>query len=725
MAEEIKGDEPAPEAEVTENDDGSVTVAIAPPPEEMPEEAFNLVPHFSGTEEGKLWLKKKAEEILDDIAEDWESSEAWRKKRKDRWRLIVGDLDPKSYPNADCANVHVPVMLERVLRLVHRLYAELFPDRDIVFSAVPANQMGQERADILTLHDNWQIKKEIPDFYKQNRRALMEFIAHGDCIMYSWRDIPNKRNRHETLSCEEVIFPYHWKTSQVDMSDVPRKTRILRKYKHELLALEDAGTYALISEMLEKEKEPSFEAGVDLTVRPAVDKFQGTEPPTKTKAAHYTLYEHHCWAKLPGQDRERPLVITVSPTTKYIVGLYVREQEDWKDRQRFDTQMQELGSFQESQGMYQELQAKEQQTQERLAQPDVPPEERDLIMQQLQSQPPPPPPQPPAWLKEGSTGPEPARVVPIEYFSHGVCIENLDGSLGLGIGLLLEEFNKATNTAASQFTDSATYANVATVIMPEDVTMEPGDRRLTPGEIHRVRGVSAEQIQNAFKVIQFPQANPQLMELIKMLLESADGVSSAPDVLSGEPGKSNETYRGIATRVEQATKQLTVLAQNYLEMLTNVLRNNARLNSVFMDDAELKSVVDPRTMESQQIEVSRALYLEDYEIVFTADTRFGGREAKISEADQLIGMVTSMPPEMGMMLFPPSYMYEAIVRSLKARGFHDMIRYLGPRPPTPTMMPGQGPPGMPPGAPPGPPGGPPPGGPPPEAIQGPPAPPLQ
>lgn len=723
-------DQAPKEAEVTENDDGSVTVKVAPPPEDLPEEVFNLVPHYLGTEEGKKFLEDYAQKVLDYVSEDLDSSEEWRKKRRDRWRLLVGNLEPKTYPWEDCANVHVPVMLERVLRLVHRLYSEMFPDRDVVFTALPSNQLSQDRADILTLHDNWQIRKEIPDFFKQNRRALMEFIAHGDCIFYSWRDIPNKRNRHEALSCEEVIFPYVWKTSQVDMSDVPRKTRLLRKYKHELLDLQDSGVYARVDEMFEKEGDPSFEAGPDLTVRPTVDKYEGKEPPTRTKVAPYTLYEFHGWCKLPGQEQERPIVCTVSPTTRMILSLYIREQEDWKDRSRYDAQMKDFGDYQQSQQMFQQTQALEQQTHDRLSQPDVPPDEAQALQQSLLATPVPPPP-PPAWLKDGMAGPAPVRKVPIEYFSHGVCIENLDGSLGLGVGLLLEEFNKAANTAASQFTDAATLANVVTMIMSDNVTMEPGDRRLTPGEIHRVRGVSNEQIQNAFKVIQFPPANPQLMELIKLLLESADGVSSAPDVLSGEPGKANETYRGIATRVEQATKQLTVLAQNYLEMLSNVLRNNARLNSVFMDDVELKSVVDPRTLENQQIEVTRALYLEDYEIAFSADTRFGGRDQKISEADQLMGMVTALPPPVAMSLFPPSFLYEAVVRSLKARGFHDMVRYLGPRPPTPQVPAGTQPPGPPPGppGPPGgpgmPPGGPPPGGPPPQKIQGPPAPPVQ
>jgi hypothetical protein len=215
-----------------------------------------------------------------------------------------------------------------------------------------------------------------------------------------------------------------------------------------------------------------------------------------------------------------------------------------------------------------------------------------------------------------------------------------------------------------------------------------------------------------------------------MSMEAADGVSSAPDVLSGEQGKSGETFRGLNTRVEQATKQLTVLAQNYLEMLGNVAKNNARLNRMFLDDEEIKHVIDPRTLESKEIKVGRSLYAEDYDIVFTADTRFAGRQQKIAEADQLVGMVTALPPELASTIFPPSFVHAAVVKALKARGAHDMVGKLGPAPPVPTELPGPPPgapppgppmPGMPPGGPPGPPGMPP--GPPPVAPNGGPPPP--
>src|SRR5581483_10191907 len=271
---------------------------------------------------------------------------------------------------------------------------------------------------------------------------------------------------------------------------------------------------------------------------------------TSGGAAPYVLNEHYCWYRMPGWQRERPIRITVEPKSKTVLCLSLQEQDDWKDKVRFQQQGAELQQYQELQSAHAETQMMEQQVKERLAQPDVPPEEAQALQAKL-AQDRPVPPTPPKWLKEGMQGPEPVRKIPLESFSHGVCIENLDGSLGLGLGLLLEPFNKTANIVSSQFVDSATLANTSTMIGPELPGMT-GDFRITPGEYHPVRGLRADQMQNAFKVIQFPLPNQQRLDIVKLMLESGDGVSSAPDVLSGEAGKANETYRGIATRVEQA-----------------------------------------------------------------------------------------------------------------------------------------------------------------------------
>lgn len=730
-------EKPTEAPEVNNNDDGTVTVKLTPSPDHLPDEVYNLVPHLAASEEGKKFLKKLAQAITQQVTDDWESMEPARERRRQHLKLLSGELDGKDYPFEDSANVHVPVMLERILRYVARLYSEIFPSRDYIFTAKTPGAIDTDRDEVITLHTNHQLLKEIPDFRPNMRKALMEFVTHGSPIVHSYRDLSTGRNRHEFLHIEEFCFPYVWKSTSVDMSDIPRKTRIIRKYKHELKALERQGVYAQVDVVLDPKTSPTWEDGPELKVNDTIDKIEGRKKPSDGKAAPFTLYETHCWYAMPGQEEETPVVVVIEPRTLTVLGLYRREEEDPKDRLRFEKERAEMQEYSDSMQQFQAIQQLEAEVRMRLAQPDVPPDEAMALQEKLSSEPPAPP-VAPQFLEEqrfdpdpmtGQPAPKPVRRRPIEAFSKGSCIDVPDSkSMGWGIGHLLAEFNKVADTAASQFTDSATVANAPPIVMSESVQIDSGEMYLQPGKIHRVRGsLQANEVEKAIGVIRFPPANAQLLEVVNLALRSADGVSSAPEVLSGEPGKANETWRGISSRIEQAQKQIGYVGESFLEFLANIVKNNARLNSVFLDDIEIQSIIDPRTLENKELKIGRELYVDDFEVVFTADTSFSSKEQKKAAADEVMGMVTSLPPPLAMQLFPPSFMYEAIVRALKARGLHDMVQYLGPRPATPMLRPEEAGPG--PGAPPGPPGGPPgPGGPgqppgPPPGPNGPPGPP--
>jgi hypothetical protein len=185
-------------------------------------------------------------------------------------------------------------------------------------------------------------------------------------------------------------------------------------------------------------------------------------------------------------------------------------------------------------------------------------------------------------------------------------------------------------------------------------------------------------------------------------------------VLSGESGKSGETYRGIAARIEQATKQLSVSAGKYARFLNNVVRNNARLNAVFLPDNELVQMTDMETNRVVAETVGRRLYERNFRIRFTSDLKFSSQAQRISEADEVLQMPAVVPQ----LQTNTAFMYEATKKALIARERADMLPTLGPPPPPPET-----PFGAPPPMPPGPPGPPPPPGGGQGAPEGPPMPP--
>lgn len=703
----------------------------------------NLVPFFlaapeaeGSNEVGKKWLGKLAAHVDSDFRSAWDSSEEYRQKRMENYQILTGFLPKKSFPWDGCANVHFPIMLERYLRLVANVFVEIFSDNEAIFNVQPTGPDDQREAEILTLHGNWQLKNELTDFIRQMLRGLGEFFACGSVFCYSYRDTVKNRNRHDVLNCEDVAIPYVWTSVETDMSDVPYKVRILRKYRNELETLKRQKEWEQVDALLSKGP-PAWDALATKVRDKAADQEGIKAPDEKPKRAPWILFEYHGWYRMPGEDRERPICATVDMNSKAVVKLYLREEEDWRDRMRFDRQTQEHAQFQQAQADYaaavpahqeamQAFQANAQaeaQLRQQMQGPGVHPEDAAMVTHSLDTadplQPPEAPqePPPPKWLKEGMQGPDPVRMVPIEMFSHGVCFENPNGTMGLAPGMILADLNRLADEAGNRFYDSATLANIWSLIVPEGFDLGSSTVSHAPGKIFRVKNFTGDQLKNSIHELKAQPANPQLMDVVRMVEDDADSSVAAPGVLSGEPGKSGETFRGLATRAERATRQLSQAGLMFVDFLTNVLRNNARLNALFLSDDEFITIgsqfqdvrnatIGPDGMPEPQIQLSAAMYRRDYKVTFSADVRFSSQEEKISRNDEALAMIGQIPPLQQNM----ALLYAVIARGYRLRGLQELIPLLGPRPPAPTMPmappmpppmpgapPGSGPPGMPPG----------------------------
>lgn len=669
---------------------------------QVDENAANLVPFYQQSEDGKKFLETLAKQVVEDFERAWDSGDEYRGRREEDYRVLTGYLQKKSFPFDGCANAHAPLMLERLLRLSSTLFAEIFTNHDRIFDVAPTGPDDNFVTEILSRHGDWQFKNVLTDFLRQQHRGLQEFVAVGSVFAHSYYD--GLRNRHDILTCEEFVIPYVWTTVETDLSDVPYKVKVLRKYRHELEALAEDGEWVGIEDVIEGEPPPQHEEP-DTVVRQTVAQHEGIQPADDDPSAPYKFYQYVGWAKLPGGKRQRPIEAIVDAKTHTVCKLFVAEVEDWRDRARYDREMQEWMAWQANMAAFQQVQAQEQQVRQRLGMPDVEAMERDMLMAQLDAEPMQPPP-PPPWMKSEEQqlrGPAPVKKKPINMFSHGVCIENPMGSMGLSYGAILADENRMADEALNRFYDAATLANCFSLLIPENLNIEAGSIPFGPGKITRVRGVTGDQLRSSLVELRPSPANTQLVDLARMAHEWGDGVTVS-GIVSGEPGKSGETYRGVATRLERATKQLSVAGLKYLDFLGQIIKNNAYLNSVYLPDNEIVDVVNDLGI-TDQASVTKEMYRRDYRVTFTADVRFASQAQKIAEADEIVQMVQAIPP----LQSNSAFVYAALKEVLQARGKHDLVPLLGPPPPPPQGPLNTAPP--PPPAGPGGPGGP--GGPPP------------
>lgn len=689
------------------------------------ENAANLVEAFQEHPLGVKALAELCDQVIDDYEEDYEGTEVYRERVAENWKSFAGELKPKTWPFKDAANAHVPIAIENITRIDFRAFDELFMDWNVVFGVVPLGGADKDKiADILTTHGNWQIRSQIIDFKRQMHRAMLAFFFIGDVTTHSYYNERMRMNRHEVLTPDEFVIPYVLTTTMPDYSDVPHRTKILHWYRHDLEAMRDV--WYDIDKVIDEK--PSHDDEPDEKLAAAAAEVTGQRKPDGDGTAPYKILWYEGWMQLPSQEKARFCQIVVDPRCKHVLSLLIHEAPNWQDVQRYETQQQELFLYRQQQLQYQQALMAQQSaiatTQSQIATyaPAMGPMQQQAAqqgMEQMIATPPPPPPQPPTWMKNPDNPlekPDAPRKDPIHLFAHGVCIEPLRGNLGLSFGQIQADYNRAADTALSQFVDSATLANIWSFIVSDTVTFnqdkDGGGIVISPGMVNRASGVSGTDIRESIIELKPEPANPQLMQLVDKFYGYGQSSAQAPAALSGEPGKSGETYRGLATRIEQATKQLSVPTRKFAdEVLQQILLNNARLNAIYLPDEEIFAVQDPGTEAWQEFKVGRKMYERNYKVEIRSDLRFISKTQRIEEADEIVGFASKSP----LLMNNAAFMYEAIKRSLAARGRQDMVRLLGQPPPPPQQF-APPPPQQPQGAPNQPP---PPNGPKPAGVPGP------
>lgn len=642
----------------------------------VPDTVLNLLP--------ELRRKKKNEKFLDatflaqitgDLKEGEDGRAGWMEKTRIRTRLWSGDLEPKKFPYDHCANMHDPVMLSRCLRLVARLIKEVFKKGQPLFSASASSHISTEQADAITRHQNHQFRKEIPDFQRHCTRAAHAFFRDGDVVMHSYRDTKNNVNRHDYLKHDSFVYPYAFESTATDMSDVPWKIKIVYKYARQLRELAASGRYdaTAVAKLLNENKDgDAGEGDVDRPLLEQANEFEGADPSAIKRDVPYTLLEYYGWVRLPGDKEDIPVIAVLAKGSNKLLAIYSRYYDDPEDRGRCDRQEEEYRAYMAEVEMFKQAMDMEGALLERVQQPDVPPEEAQEVAQAVERQRPPIPVRP-DWMGASDGQPKPCKKKIIEPFTHMVCIENPDGSYGLGVAMLIEPHQMAMNTLMNQVVDQATMANARPHLKHHTLQLPSGTETLEPGAIIEVTGVAPGTIRDNLVAMDVPPANPQLIQAVENQRQAVDSVSSAPDVLSGERS-SDETFRGQSGRIEQATMQLSMFGSNFVGGLSNIARNNMLLDYMFIDEDATIDVIDTKMDKMVPLRIRRDFYRARVDITFGADLEFKSSAARVAEADDLVGLLTKgFPPQIAMLIFPPKIYAEVARMAIAARGAHNLL----------------------------------------------------
>ena len=673
---------------------------------EYDDDSPNLALEWSKHPMGEEELEEIAKIVLEKFDDDQKNMSEYIEKKAKSWKFFVGHLPKKEYPYKDCANVHIPITLENMTRVVARAESEVFGDWGEIVGAKAMGPTGEPLAKLAALHTNWQFREQISDFKRQMSRLTLAFFFIGDATVRSFYDTRRRHNAHEVLTPDEFICPAIHTSVQPDYSDCPHYSTILSLYRHDIQAHREK--WANVEKVLEREADN--DDGPTQRMEETAESVLGV---SRGDTAPYKLILWEGWLELPDRPEDRWCRAVVDYETQVVLELLILDEPAWWDVERYKAQQAELDNYrvlmqQHEETVAQQEQALAQTAQEALGMGEMMSEEHKATLVEGLSQAAammPQPPVAPTWLEDPDdpeAKPKPPVREPVYLFTHIVAIEPLVGTYGIGFGGIQADLNEAANTMFNQFIDAATLSNVWSLIVSDQLDFTE-NVTFRPGSVAKVKGIAGPDIREHIIELKPSPPSPELAQATGMVFNWAASSMQAPSVLSGEPGKSGESAKLQMSRVEQATKQLSVYSTKLAAGVTQFAKNNAILNRQFMPDEEIITVARERGEIEQTIPIDKHVYDQSYRFYLCADLKYISKSQRVQDADGLF-MLAKQDPSLAQ---NHSFMYQLMKGCLMARDRHDLVPFLGmdpgpPQtpypgaapPPPPMGMPGQPPPGQ-------------------------------
>lgn len=723
-------------------------------------ETVNLVDDIGPDEQ-----KEIADATFEDFEIDKLRSADFCRKRAEILKLAIGLMPPKE---DGYSQIHYSIIMMAVIKLAARVYDQQFPSNGEFFGVRPTSAADLPRCVRVAKHLNWQVLHQVKEYVPNHDALIMQWYLYGSAFSFIYWNPVKNRPCHEVCPTEDIYLPYaypQW-ANDPSMTQLPRITRIVRKHRYGsdgIDAWARTGYYSKknVDELFKGDEDENDTTDGNVSnndvsdpIRDVIDRASGVRKPESERPGYRELLEQHRWWKLDEWPEERPVIVTIDRETKKLIGFVVRADEDPEDRARYNREQQandtayaagmqqyaqDLEAYQRNAiGILGGLPPPQPQAALGMPNPQAGPSVNAMGGPLGQQGPQPPagmsmagPPQPGAMTASmplaqqpqpmnpptpptKAPPPVPPKLIPIHFFTHFICIPNPEGIYGFGIGYLLEGNNLAADALGSALVDSAIRANTQTGIASREAKLGAGEWRIKPGEILKTELLPGE-IEGAIKFLQFPKPEPTLGEVVQGLKEDSQELSGASDILSGEVGGSNETATTTQIRISQALAAVSIQGKRYGRSRTSEGEKFARLNSVYLQDSEYFSVIDPYHQAPPQQpdgsygdlgpnrayhpsigmvedhEIGRADYLEDVAITITADPRMASQPQRFQEAMQAI-QVTQNAAAVAPWIAQNPQLWMVLLRSLfTAMDRPDLVALVQPPPPPPPMPP----PGMP------------------------------
>ena len=225
-----------------------------------------------------------------------------------------------------------------------------------------------------------------------------------------------------------------------------------------------------------------------------------------------------------------------------------------------------------------------------------------------------------------------ARIRPIHYFTKYTFIPSPDGSIyDLGFFSLLGPINESVNTLINQLIDNGTLRIRGGGFIGRGARIKGGALKFTIGEWKQVN-VSGDDLAKSFFPIPVTDPPIALFNLLSMLIEYGERISSVSDMMIGKtPGQNTPATTSMAA-LEQGEKVFTGIFKRVYRSMKEEFQKLYYLNQIYMNEEEYYQVLDT----GQEARVYRADYMGDpTDIKPTADPSVVSSTQRLMKAEAL------------------------------------------------------------------------------------------
>jgi len=262
----------------------------------------------------------------------------------------------------------------------------------------------------------------------------------------------------------------------------------------------------------------------------------------------------------------------------------------------------------------------------------------------------------------------------VEYFTNYVFINDPNsGVYGMGFGNLLGPLNEAANTLINQLIDSGTLDNLQSGFLAKGIKIPNGNSPLKPGEWRYVNTVG-DDLRKGIVPLPTKQPSTVLFQLLGMMIQSGQQLSSVTDLMTGENPGQNQPWSTTSEVLRQGLQVFSSIYKRIHRSMKREFKKIYRLNRLYLEEQKYFAVLD-RAGPEDEIAVIGKVDFEDesMDIVPNSDPTNVSNAEKLAKAESLMQLL-----QLG--TINPQVATKRILESQDQEGIAELMQLPEPQP---------------------------------------------